>query len=60
MLDNKKYADADTIFDDLVALTNMVIHANQPSLLVTGMAGVGKTFTVENVVKQSLGSEGKR
>lgn len=40
------YADPETIFSDLEDLLNLIISGAQPSLLVTGMAGIGKTATV--------------
>lgn len=36
------YQDPDTIFEDLKVYTNMVMDGTQPSMLVTGMPGVGK------------------
>jgi hypothetical protein len=56
----KKYADVDTIFEDLKDLVNMVVKGSQPSLLVTGSPGTGKTYSINNVVKQHLGSEGSK
>lgn len=41
-----QYADPETIFDDLQDLLDLVISGAQPSLLVTGMAGIGKTASV--------------
>lgn len=40
------YQDPDTIFEDLRVYTNMVIDGTQPSMLVTGMPGVGKTYKI--------------
>ena len=41
-LDSQKYADPDIVFDDLDDLVRMVAGGIQPSLLITGMAGIGK------------------
>lgn len=57
-LSKKKYADADTVFEDLKDLVRMVLTSAQPSLLVTGMAGVGKTYTITETIKAKLGPEG--
>ena len=57
-LDSKKYADVDTIFEDLKDLVNMVVKGSQPSLLITGSPGTGKTYSVSEVIKKELGSEG--
>ena len=57
-LAKKKYADADTIFEDLKDLVKMVVTGAQPSLLVTGMAGVGKTYTITETIKKYLGPVG--
>ena len=59
-LTNKKYADVDTIFEDLKDLVNMVVKGSQPSLLVTGSAGTGKTYSISSVIKQTLGAEGSK
>jgi len=50
-LANIQYADPKTIFKDLESLVNMIISGIQPSLLITGMAGIGKTFTVQKQLK---------
>lgn len=41
-----KYADPDVVFDDLKDLVQMVASGVQASLLVTGMPGIGKTYSV--------------
>ena len=38
-------------FDFMNQLTNMVIKGETPSLIITGEAGVGKTYTVLNALK---------
>lgn len=56
--DKKKYADPDIVFEDLDDLVNMVASGVQPSLMITGMAGIGKTFTVQKRLTKILGSKG--
>lgn len=41
-----KYADPDIVFDDLKDLVHMIASGVQASLLVTGMPGIGKTYSV--------------
>jgi hypothetical protein len=53
------YADPDVVFTDLTDLVRMVSNNIQPSLLVTGMAGIGKTYTVTQVLERALGPEGQ-
>lgn len=56
-LDSQKYADVETIFQDIEDLTNMVAVGGQPSLLITGMAGIGKTYIVTNTLSKNIGAE---
>ena len=44
--------DPEVMFDDLTRLTKMVGRGIQPSLVITGMAGVGKTHLVKETLKQ--------
>jgi len=44
--------DPEVMFDNLTRLTKMVGRGIQPSLVITGMAGVGKTHLVKNTLKQ--------
>jgi hypothetical protein len=44
--------DPQTMFDNLERLTKMVGRGIQPSLVITGMAGVGKTHLVKETLKQ--------
>ena len=44
--DSTEYADPDIVFDDLKDLVQMVASGVQASLLVTGMPGIGKTYSV--------------
>ncbi len=41
------------IFEDLVSLSTMVIKGKMPSLIVTGMAGSGKTYEIQSQIKKS-------
>ena len=40
------WSDPNTIFEDLNIYVDMVIEGKQPSLLITGTSGIGKTFLV--------------
>lgn len=51
--DEYDFADPETIFDDLKTYVKMVIAGKQPSLLITGSPGVGKTYLVSNLLKES-------
>jgi hypothetical protein len=42
----------ETMFANLERLTKMVGHGIQPSLVITGMAGVGKTHLVKETLRQ--------
>lgn len=42
----QQYADPDTVFEDLREFVKMVASGIQSSLLVTGMPGIGKTYSV--------------
>jgi len=44
--------DPEVMFDNLTRLTKMVGRGIQPSLVITGMAGVGKTHLVKDTLKQ--------
>jgi len=60
LLEQRKLADPDVVFDDIEKLTKVVALGLQNSLIVAGMAGIGKTFHVEKTMKELLGSnEGK-
>lgn len=48
-----EYQDPDTIFDDLRFYTNLVIDGTQPSMLITGSPGIGKTFIVTDEIKKA-------
>ena len=47
------FSNPDTIFEDLKTYINMVIKGQQPSLLVTGSPGVGKTFLITKQLKEA-------
>jgi hypothetical protein len=51
--DEYDFSDPATIFDDLKTYVNMVISGKQPSLLITGSPGVGKTYLVSKLLKDS-------
>lgn len=57
-LDDTKFANVETIFEDIEDLTTIVATTKQPSLLITGMPGIGKTYIVTNILKKLLGPEG--
>ena len=57
---SKKVADPSVIFDDLSDLVKMVSSGIQKSLLITGMAGIGKTYTVTKEVTDMLGPKGNK
>lgn len=42
----------EVLFQDLEDLLDLVIKGIQPSILITGMAGIGKSKTVENKLKE--------
>lgn len=48
-----KFQDPKTIFEDLRKYVRMVIKGIQPSLLVTGSPGVGKTFVTGDEIKKA-------
>lgn len=52
-LDQIEYADPDVVFDDMKKLLNLVITRKRNSIIISGLAGVGKSFTVEETLKES-------
>lgn len=48
-----EYGDPSTIFKDLETYIDMIIKGIQPSLLITGSPGVGKTFLVTSQLKKA-------
>jgi hypothetical protein len=54
-----KYQDPKTIFEDMRKYVKMVIKGIQPSLLVTGMPGVGKTYITSDEIKKAGLEKGK-
>jgi hypothetical protein len=53
LLDKTEYADPDTIFDDVDAYVDMVINKIQPSLIICGAPGIGKTYGITKRIKDS-------
>jgi hypothetical protein len=51
--DDFDYGDPETIFEDLKVYVDMVIKGIQPSLLVTGSPGVGKTYSITDQIKKA-------
>lgn len=52
-LDQIEYADPDVVFDDMKKLLKLVITRKRNSIIISGLAGVGKSFTVEETLKES-------
>lgn len=50
--DKDERSDPDTMFGHLTNLIKVVIKGGQPSLLVYGGPGIGKTFTVNATIKE--------
>jgi hypothetical protein len=48
-----EFADPDVVFDDLETYIEMVINGEMNSLLLTGQAGVGKTFLVTRTLQEN-------
>lgn len=59
-LNKKKVADPKIIFQDLEDLVKMVGSGIQKSLIVSGSAGIGKTYTVTSEIEKMLGPKGKK
>lgn len=51
-LNATKYADPEIVFKDLEKLVGFVIKGIRNGLIVSGKAGVGKSYTVEQVVQE--------
>lgn len=56
--DKKVYCDPDLVFKDIEALTEFIAKKGSKSLVICGLAGVGKTYHVTSTLKQILGEEG--
>lgn len=52
-LDAIDYADPETIFEDIDSFVQMVVDGIQPSLVITGLPGVGKTYGVTKLMKDN-------
>lgn len=48
-----EYSDVETIFDDIATYSNMVISGFKKALLITGMSGMGKTYTVQDELRNN-------
>jgi len=48
-----QYADPETVYEDLDDLVNMVSKNLQSSLIVSGMAGIGKTYSVTKQIEKN-------
>lgn len=51
--DKLEYADPKVIYQDLQDLITLVVTGINPSLIITGGAGTGKTFTVKTLLKEA-------
>jgi len=60
LVDKKQYADPKVIFDDLKSLIQLVVSGRKNSLIISGMAGMGKTTEIRNVAKENGLIEGKQ
>lgn len=58
-IEEYEFSDPDTVFEDLKNYVNMVIDKTQPSLVLTGTPGVGKTFLVTKELKEHKLEKGK-
>lgn len=47
-----KKSNVDKVFDDMKTLVDMVIDGKQPALIISGSAGIGKTFVVRERLKE--------
>lgn len=57
-LEETEYADPDTIFEELDSYVTLIGKGFMPALMITGQGGIGKSYTVTNVLKQ-YGSKGE-
>ena len=49
--DDYEYGNPETIYEDLRTYVRMVVKGNQPSLIITGPPGQGKSYEVLNTLK---------
>jgi hypothetical protein len=54
-----EFGDPETLFKDLSRYVSMVIKGIQPSLLITGAPGLGKTFLIMKQIKEAGLEKGK-
>lgn len=58
-LDEHKYCDPDTIFNEIELATIAVTEQITRSFVLCGMGGLGKTYHVKEALKRTLGTQGK-
>lgn len=58
LLNDTEYADPDIVFKELEQFTSLVGKGYLTALMITGQGGVGKSFTVVDVLKQ-YGTKGE-
>lgn len=58
MLDDTEYADPDIVFKELDSYVTLIGKGLMPALMITGQGGVGKSFTVTDVLKR-FGNKGE-
>jgi hypothetical protein len=56
ILADRKYADPDLVFNDIEDLAKVVASGAQNSMIVAGMAGIGKTYHIEKTLESMFGS----
>ena len=56
-LEQTLYCDPELVFQDIEDMTELVAKGKCKSLIICGMAGVGKTFHITSKLKQLLGSQ---
>lgn len=58
LLDDTEYADPDVVFKDLAQYVELIGRRFMPALLITGQGGIGKSFTVTEILNK-FGTKGK-
>lgn len=59
-LDEHKWCNPDTIFEEIELLTQMVIEGISRSFILCGMGGLGKTYHVNKKLTELLGESGSK
>lgn len=59
MLDDTEYADPDVVFKELDSYVSLIGRGLIPALMITGQGGIGKSFTVNDVLKR-YGNKGEQ